>query len=60
MKSCHPAGLENKTVLCPLCAYMNVYSHMVCVEMWSVPELTEDLVLGSAHRSCVKLFLFNK
>lgn len=60
MEKSRPAGLGNQTVLCMLCASMNVYPHMVCVEMWIMPELTEDLVLGSAHRSCVKLFLFNK
>ena len=30
---------------------------MVCIEMWSMLELMEDLILGSAHASCVKLFL---
>lgn len=39
-----------------VCACVNVYSHVTCVET----ELTEHLFLGSAHKSYVKLFFFNK
>lgn len=60
MKNCL-VDLDNHTVLCMLCVYMNVCCHMVCVEMRIMQELIEDLVWGSsAYGSCVKLFLFNK
>lgn len=60
MKNYRPADLDNHIVLCMLCVYMNVCSHMVCIEMRIMQELIEDLVWGSAYGSCVKLFLFNK
>lgn len=34
MKNYRLVGPDNQTVLHMLCAYSNVYSHMVCVEMW--------------------------
>lgn len=60
MKNYRLVGPDNQTVLHMLCAYSNVYSHIVCVEMWIMQELVEGLILGSAHKLCVKLFLFNK
>lgn len=61
MKNYCPADLYNHTVLCMLYVYMNVCCHMVCVEMRIMQGLIEeDIILGSAYGSCVKLFLFNK
>lgn len=47
MKNYRPADLDNHTGLCVyvVCLHECMF-HMVCVEMWMMQELIEDLVLG--------------